>query len=196
MSFEEFILVIENSFQDRFKKDSDNNMVSIIEELASDVVKNKKAFRITRIRSQDSGKFRTILLVGIDEKKNLKESMEWAGLTRDLLLNPELSDLYLFIYFPEELLQSINECLRIEATEEICRKYVIRPNETGEDFIKRTFLMPLIVSDGKTLGADPLLNAFNEVEKNFPWFTDLEKENWKKAFLSGSTGADLIDQIF
>jgi len=196
MSFEEFILLIENSFQDRFLKDSDFSMAETIDSLASDAIKYKKTYRIKRIKNQDSGNFKTILVVRINEGKLLKESIEWAGLTRDLLLNPELSDLYLLIYFPEELTLSLNECLRIEATEEICRKYVLRPGESGDDFIKRTFLMPLIESDSKALGADPLLNAFNEVEKKYPWFDDLEKENWKKAFLSGSTGADLIDQIF
>ena len=56
--------------------------------------------------------------------------------------------------------------------------------------------MPIISTTESHLGRDPLTKAFQSVEPNYAWFTDEEKEKWKKGFLSGLTGSDLIDEIF
>ena len=80
-------------------------------------------------------------------------------------------------------------------SEDICRKFVLRPNETIESFIERTFLKQVEAPQPLDLGQDPLISAFSGLEEQFDWFSEAEKARWKEAFGSGASGSDLFDAL-
>jgi hypothetical protein len=107
-------------------------------------------------------------------------------------LGPESTDLYLFLAFNSII--STEECLRIESTEQFCRKYVLLPNEEIFDLLDRTFLQEFISSEDTAKSTDPLERAFSNTLDQFSWLTPEVQKRWKKAF-SELSGSDLFDEL-
>ncbi|MGC3835668.1 hypothetical protein ACPSKX_16235 [Moritella viscosa] len=91
---------------------------------------------------------------------------------------------------------SLEEATKIESSEQFCRKYVTRPNEALSALLARTFLCPLVGADLHTNISDPLIDAFKKTGVEHTWFNESEQSLWRKAFLSGESGSDLVDMLF
>jgi hypothetical protein len=196
MTFEQFSAYIYNVIENRFSIDSKNDIQAEMLALLPENIEYEQVFRFCRQDSTDIlGRYmKTVLIVGI-ELDNLRNALQWAALCKEALLDPETSDIYLFITWIGDNNPSIEECLRIEANEDFCRKLVLRPNETIELFVERTFLKKIDVSEPLDLGQDPLISAFSGFEEYFSWFDQAEKNRWKDAFNSVASGSDLFDVL-
>lgn len=132
-------------------------------------------------RTANSGGNKTLLLAHFSSLDQIGLGAKWAADVRDALPEPEASDLYLFL--------SVNglsdgECSRLEADEQFCRKYVLRPSETDLSLVLRTFLGPLEVGDDEVSVADPVVTAMRSTAKEHEWLDSSMQEYWKELFLS------------
>lgn len=195
MTFQEFNHYLNELIQVRFKILNEDSLVSKMLSIASENLNDKSVIRFCREASSNEAiyHFKTLLVVGI-ESGNLKDALEWAALSKDLLLDPETSDIYLFVYWNGNK-PSIEECLRIESSEDFCRKFVLHPNETKESFVERTFITKVDTPIPLDLGQDPLLSAFSVLEQEFVWFNAEEKVKWRDAFSSGSSSFELFNAL-
>lgn len=195
MTFDQFVFYLNNQIEARFSLKSQGTIEDEMIELASENLKNKKLLRFFRTKETPQQHLKTLLAVCIDSQIHLKEALQWAALCKELLLDPETADIYLVIMWSEEIQPSIEDCLRIEASEDFCRKYVLRPNETKESFIERTFITKIDAPTPLDLGQDPLLSTFSTLEQEFTWFNDEEKVKWRNAFSSGTSSFDLFNTL-
>lgn len=92
----------------------------------------------------EHGGFRTVLVAHADSLHASAAALHWAADVRDALPEPATADIYLFL---EIASASLEDCLRLEADDQYCRKYVRRPEESGEEFLKRTFLAAPVPPD-------------------------------------------------
>jgi hypothetical protein len=196
MTFEQFITHINSIVENRFSIENQSDIKTEMLELFSENTGDKQVLRFCRHSSQDVGSqyCKTLLAVGITSD-DLRNVLQWAALCKELLLDPETADVYLFIMWRGDNIPSVEECLRIEANEDFCRKFVLRPNETKESFIERTFLKKVDAPEPLDLGQDPLISAFSGLEEQFTWFGEAEKIKWKEAFKSGALGSDLFNTL-
>lgn len=88
----------------------------------------------------------------------------------------------------------MEECIRIEATEQLCRKYVLLPNETINSFFERTFLSKIVEEKTQIRGKDPLDYALSSIRKDFAWLSDEMEIEWKKCFLE-CPGNEIAEKI-
>jgi hypothetical protein len=193
-NIEKLILEIENITVNRFDIQKNSEVIDDILLSSDDTFIEKTSVRVRR-SSNNSGGWRTILLASISDKEEILNVIKWAAACRDLLTEPEASDLYLFIEGARCNL-SLEEATKIESSEQFCRKYVTRPDELLPEFLKRTFLQPLIGDDSDTRISDPLLDALKKTGEEHSWFIEKEQMLWRNAFLSGKTGSDLVDELF
>jgi hypothetical protein len=191
MTFEQFTTLIDEKIKNRFVIIGQDSLYDEMMDLSSENLTNKKVIRFAR---QQISSFKTLLIVGISHAK-LLDALEWAAISKDLLLDPETADIYLFILWTDEAKPSLDECLRIEASEDFCRKFVLRPDENAQSFIERTFISGLDPPNPVDLGQDPLIAAFAGLEEQFPWFDDAEKAKWRDAFNSGISSYDLFYKL-
>jgi hypothetical protein len=188
--------VIEMS-SDRFEIKENGDFVNQLIGHAADDVFHKQILRIRRIGIQVDC-WKTLALIEIetdvekDFKAELKRAISWIASIKESLLGNESSDLYLFLAFNNQICKE--ECLRIEATEQLCRKYVLLPGEDISEFVNRTFLQKYVESTDKLVGNDPLERAFSKTVALHNWLMPEIQEKWKKAFLS-LYGSELIDVI-
>lgn len=196
MTFEQFTAHINNVIENRFSIENQNDIKTEMLALLPENIGHKQVLRVCRQDSSDtlSRYMKTLLIVGITSD-NLRAALQWAALCKEMLLDPETSDVYLFIMWLGDNNPSIEECLRIEANEDFCRKFVLRPSETVESLIERTFLKKVDAPQPLDLGQDPLISAFSGLEEDFGWFDQAEKNRWKEAFNSGASGSDLFDAL-
>ncbi|MDB5284866.1 MAG: hypothetical protein JWO06_3941 [Bacteroidota bacterium] len=150
--------------------------------------------RILRVkRAQNLGSsFRTILLCEIDNASHYDTVLNWAYDVRDVLVNDESSDLYLFFIISEDQL-NIEVCVNIEANEDCCRKYVFHPDESVEDFLNRTFLHQHTNDNKLESISDPLLTALTKTGESFSFLDSTLQNKWREALLSVWGGADIAD---
>jgi len=197
MKLEEFIPIIELNFEMRFIIEDKLVSSQLFENLAPEEL-SRKAVRIQRLPGSDANNafWKTLLIVSLSDKNQLKAALEWAALVKESLLDPETADLYLFICYDMDDYPSKEECLRIESTEQLCRKYVLQPGELAKGFCDRSFLTKPDITSQKVLGKDPILSAFSSVADKHLWFTEDEQQKWKSVFLSGLSGIELIDKLF
>ena len=195
MTFDQFILYINHQIEARFSIKSQGTIENEMIEVASENLQNKKLLRFFRPQETSEPRLKTLLVVGINSHDYLKDVLQWAALCKELLLDPETADIYLAIMWTEETQPSIEECLRIEASEDFCRKFVLRPNETKELFVERTFIAKVDAPTPLDLGQDPLISAFSVLEQEFAWFNDEEKVKWREAFSSGTSSFDLFNTL-
>lgn len=182
---------------DRFEFDNNDYLENELLSLADGDMRYNEILRIKRLGIKvDSWK--TILLVEIeaddenDIKVELKRTISWLASVKESLLGVENTDLYLFLAFNSEV--NIEECLRIESTEQFCRKYVLLPGEEITEFVNRTFLQKLINGADTIDGEDPLERAFSKTVAKYSWLTPELQKTWKKAF-SDLSGSDLADNL-
>ncbi len=185
--------VIEDRFELKKNGEFENELLS----LADEDVKHKQILRIKRI-GVEIDKWKTLILIEIeaieeeDIKIELRKAISWLATVKESLLGPENTDLYLFLAFSGEV--NIEECLRIESTEQFCRKYVLLPGEDVSEFVNRTFLQKL-VDDSDTIDCeDPLEKAFSKTVVKHRWLTPEMQKTWKKAF-SNLSGSELVDAL-
>lgn len=197
MKIEELISSITESLTDRFQIEKATDFSSMLLELAENKHLQKSIMRIQRIPKNNElqlATWKTLLIVELRNMEELKDALEWTALVKDTLLDPDTADLYLFISSEKDEI-SLEQSLRIESTEQFCRKYVQRPDETFERLIERTFLQKIEDSSKKTIDIDPLYNALSLTSSSFKWFTKEEQKKWKNVFLSAYIGSDLVEKL-
>ena len=197
MKIEEFYRAIIESIKDQFHIENSNDYSKELLDLVGDELPQKKLIRIQRVTDVSKkliSTWKTILIVELESKEKLKCALQWVALVKESLLDPETADLYLFIFFEKDEI-SLEHSLWIELTEQFCRKYVQRPDETAEQLIDRSFLRKIEGSSKKTIDIDPLYNALSLTSSSFEWFTKEEQKKWKNVFLSAYIGSDLVEKL-
>lgn len=192
-SLEDLALEIEEISKGRFELQRDSETIDEILLSLNEGLMSRAALRLRR-NSNKTGGWRTILFVSLSDKSGLVNVIKWAAECRDILSEPEASDLYLFIDAIDCGL-SLEESTKIESSEQFCRKYVTRPDEKFSDLLKRSFLCPLSGGGLHTNITDPLIDAFKSTGLENRWFNEAEQLQWRDAFLSGESGSDLADTL-
>lgn len=195
MTFHQFVSYIHQQIDASFSIKEQVAIENEMIELASENLQNKEIIRFSRLLETSEPCLKTLLVVGLNSENNLKDVFQWVALCKELLLDPETADIYLAIMWTKETQPSIEECLRIEASEDFCRKFVLRPDETKESFVERTFITKVDAPIPLDLGQDPLISAFSVLEQEFSWFNDEEKVKWREAFSSGMSSFDLFNTL-
>lgn len=197
MKFDGIKTKIYGMIKDYYIVDSNSAFEEELLSLADEGLKHKEILRIKRVGIKvDSWK--TLVFVEIDPncendiKVKLKKAISWLVSIKESLLGTESTDLYLFLAFNCEV--SIEECLRIESTEQFCRKYVLLPDEEIPEFVNRTFLQKLINNSNTFEGEDPLERALSKTANQYSWLTPEIQKTWKKAF-SEFSGSELFDVL-
>ena len=173
--------------QNRFEVSVDEFLARLAEPSLADVF----ALKLRRADMPNSSG-RTILLAVIDKLEEWKTVSRWTAQVRDVLPEPETSDLYL-ILLAEGF--SSHNCSRIEADEQFCRKYVTTSVEEIPSLLDRTFLAPLSVSGTGDGIVDPVTAAFQSTQAKHAWLTNALQEHWLRTFLSEKAGKDLVPEI-
>lgn len=182
---------------DRFEIKENDDFINHQIILTDDSAVKKQILRIRRIGILEDC-WKTVLLIDIDTniekdfKDKLKKELNWIASIKESLIGNESSDLYLFLAVGDQV--SKEECLRIESTEQFCRKYVLLPEEDISEFINRTFLQKYMESSNKLPGSDPLERAFTKTAALHNWLVPEKQKKWKKALLN-LYGSELIDAI-
>ena len=194
MEIQEIITAVNNMSKGKFSLEYENDICQQIRALSSPILVKKSVLRLTRIYGIGASP-RTIIVAIIGSTNELESLLEWCASTKDELLDPESADLYM-LGFHENKTLSLEECINIEASEQFCRKYIKRPEESLEELLERTFLGPIDDIKSNEELVDPLQQALANTAKDYPWLNTEEREKWRNAFLSGNSGADLIDILF
>jgi len=177
---------------DSFYVIQQDELTEVLLSYAPDELIHKKVIRIQRNNKNTKFKtdnWKTLLIVELEDQSNLKLALDWVVLVKESLLDPQTADIYLFLTFSSAV--SIEECLRIESTEQFCRKYVLLPEEDVSEFVNRTFLQRLVNSTDTIEGKDPLESAFSKTSEKHNWLTSEMQKRWKSAF-SDLSGSELI----
>lgn len=158
---------------------------------------NKDDYAIIRLKRHNNRSefWKTILIAFVAEPDFFQSAFNWIASIKDELLDPETADLY-FIGAVTASEVSIEFCTNIETKEQFCRKYILRPGETMQALMDRTFLATLDGSKLSTEIADPLFTAINQTGLRINTFTAGQQTHWRNVLLNGKTGADLIDDLF
>jgi hypothetical protein len=189
MKFEEFTKEISENIADRFKVISSDKYSF----LAPTSLNCKTIFEVQLLKSEAKG-LKTVLLASINSFDDLIYPLKWAAAVKDILLDPQSADLYLIIHQNGNI--PLETCLRIESSEEFCRKFILRPEETTEGLINRTFLSKLIDDSSEEISNSPTLNAFNSMRKENDWMEESEQKRWQELLLSDMESYDIIQSIF
>jgi len=193
MKLERIKSAICEMIKDRFKLEDNGAFKNKLISLADEDLKHKEILRIRRNGIQgDYWKTLALIEIETDTKSELKKAISWIASIKESLLGSEDSDLYLFLAFND--LVSKEECLRIESTENFCRKYVLLPEEEISEFVNRTFLQKIEANSDTIDGNDPLEKAFSSTAVIHNWLTPEMQKKWKKAFLN-LYGSELIDVL-
>lgn len=197
MKFDRIKSKVREMINDRFDFENNADFENELLSLADEKLKYKEILRIKR-RSIKVDSWKTLVFVEIeasnenDLKVELKNAISWIATVKESLLGAESTDLYLFLAFSGEV--CIEECLRIESTEQFCRKHVLLPGEEISEFVNRTFLQKLLNSIDTTNVEDPLERALSETAAQYSWLTPEIQKTWKKAF-SDLSGNELVDAL-
>ncbi|MCH4814042.1 ABC-three component system middle component 1 [Vreelandella neptunia] len=145
-----------------------------------------KIIRLKRSRIDKAG-WRTVLLIELPLSA-VQTAHQWAADVREVLPEPETSDLYMFLLISDV---TNDEAARIETDDRFCRKIVGRKSESIMDFLDRTFLAGLDPPGDVEKLSDPLVSALNSLSTAHPW-TDPHIPLWKAELLSNTNGADFV----
>ncbi len=187
MKTQEIEAQVRTRAQNRFAVSVDEFLASLAEPSLADV----SALKLRREEVPDS-RGRTVLIAVIDKAEDWRTVSRWTAQVRDMVPEPETSDLYL-ILLAEGF--SSHNCSRIEADEQFCRKYVTSSLDEISSLLDRTFLAPLSVSSIGGGIVDPVTAAFQSTQSKHAWLTTTVQERWLKTFLSEKTGKDLVPDI-
>lgn len=197
MSFDILESKITDMINDRYMVNENQEEIEEMLNLTEEKFKNKSVLQIKRL-NRDINRWKTIVIAEIDSQdqleinNKLKEVINWVALIKEYLSATESTDLYLFLSFNNKVDEE--ECLRIESTEQICRKYVLLPKEDVISFLNRTFLQELTNNISIKQSEDPIEIAFSNTAKEYTWLTSYIQKLWKKALLDYS-GSELLDMI-
>ncbi|WP_404972677.1 ABC-three component system middle component 1 [Vibrio campbellii] len=137
--------------------------------------------------------FKTVLVASVGSIEESGDVFHWAANVRDMTPEPNSSDIYLFLNIKSA---SIEDCNRIEADELYCRKYVIRPEESSQDFLSRTFLaLPISSNDIEEL-SDPISVSLSKTAEKHLWLSHEKQKSWREILLSHDSAQDIIDELF
>lgn len=197
MIFEGIKSRISNMIDNRYIFDDNVKFTEELLSLSAGNLKHKEIFRIKRLSTDvDSWKTLVFIEIAVDSeceiKTELKSALSWIASVKENLFGSESTDLYLFLAFNSDI--SSQECLRIESTEQFCRKYVLLPNEEISSFVNRTFLQKFISSEESQDSTDPLERAFANTFVKFNWLTPEVQKRWKKTF-SELSGSELFEKL-
>lgn len=160
-------------------------------ELALETLTDVRALKLRRPASV-SKTARTILVGYVSGANQIRELSRWSAEVRDNLLEPETSDLYLFLV-ADGVAQ--HECSRIESDEQFCRKYVASSLDAFSALLDRTFLSALGNSQQTPALADPVTVAFELTQKTYPWLDKAVQDKWLDALATDRPGKDLVAEI-
>jgi hypothetical protein len=172
---------------DRFEVHDDHALVSLAPENITDV----RALKLRRLASKRSTS-RTILVAFTRGEAAIKDLARWTAEVRDALLEPETSDLYLFLVADG---LEYHACARIESDEQFCRKYVAASIAEFPQMLERTFLSSLTTGLQSSKISDPIAAAFQATHDVFPWFETSIQEQWLKSFTTNKPGKDMVPEI-
>jgi len=193
MRLEELSIYIDKVIENRFVKETTNNIYEHLLALDEKSL-NKSVLRLKRYNKTELNTYRTVLLVQIMEADELKNALQWVASVKNSLTDPETSDLY-FMLISENNIFTIDDSMRIEATEQFCKKYVQRGDENPESLIRRTCLAGFSVNNDDSIQSDPVNNAFSKTSQKYTWFEESVQQIWKEAFYSEDNGNELLDRI-
>lgn len=197
MKFDEMKSEIYGMVKDRYEFKDSNEFEENLLNLFDEDFNQKNILQIKRL-GIEVDTWKTILLIEIEaddeynRKVEFKKAINWLALVKESLLGTENIDLYLFLAFSDDV--SIEECLRIESTEQFCRKYVLMPVEEISEFLNRTFLQKLINNTEPSGCEDPLERAFSETAAQYSWLTPEIQKKWRKYFAELSS-SELVDAL-
>ncbi|HTJ51804.1 MAG TPA: ABC-three component system middle component 1 [Cyclobacteriaceae bacterium] len=188
------IEIITEAVKERFIPDQQSAEINSLKALAPVSLSKIEVLRLQRISTGTQG-WRTLIIAFLNSSKDIDDALQWSASCKDELLDPEASDLYLIIII-NEISLTVEECISIEANEKFCRKFILRPDESLNQLMERTFLTPVIEASIDEQILDPFTVALRDTGLLEEWFNNKEQQNWRKIFLSGKIGAELIDQLF
>lgn len=145
--------------------------------------------RLKRAHIERAG-WRTVLLIELPSH-SAKATHQWAASVRDVLPEPETSDLFMFIILKEG---THDEAIRIETDDRFCRKVVARQQETPIEFLDRTFLAALDPPGNAETLSEPLVAALQALSSAQSW-TKSHINFWKTELLSNTNGADIARSL-
>jgi len=154
-----------------------------------EVERPSQVLRLKRSSSQAAG-WRTILLVEAP-LASVQVAYHWAADVRDVLPEPETSDLYMFLLIGDI---ANDDAARIETDDRFCRKVVARESEEAANLLDRTFLATLNPAGDVEKLSDPLESALNSLSAAHPW-TSPYLLAWKAELLSNTSGTE-VAQVF
>ncbi|MBP0945003.1 ABC-three component system middle component 1 [Pseudomonas alliivorans] len=138
----------------------------------------------------DKAGWRTVLLIELPSFA-VQSAHHWAANVRDVLPEPETSDLYMFLVIGQV---SNDEATRIETDDRFCRKVVVRQLETESEFLDRTFLASLEPPGNAESLSDPLVSALKTLTSTHIW-TETLVPAWRSELLSNANGADVVKAL-
>lgn len=152
---------------------------------------------LLRIRrtSYEKASFKTLFFAVVDSEADFRKVFSCVASIKEEVLDPESSDLY-FVGAVKDRSISNASCTQIESTEQFCRKYILRPDETLEELLDRTFLSDLTGTAFEQDIVDPLLMALQHTGERVPAFENEMQNRWYSQLRSGLVGADLIEVLF
>ncbi len=185
---------ITNKVQSKYSVRSDSDEITQWLAYDQEELPDRAVLRLKRLTNK-SDNWKTIAISLVEEPTEFQKAFSWVATIKDDLLDPESADLY-FIGAVTAVEVSPEFCTNIESKEQFCRKYILRPGETVNDLIERTFLSTLTNDVIQADIVDPLYTAIQQTGERIAAFSQLQQSHWRQAFLSGSSGAELIDELF
>lgn len=197
MKFDEIQLIISDMISERYEINNNISFENELISIADEDIKHKNILRLKRL-GRNVSSWKTIVIVEIEAneetgiKIELKKAINWLASVKESLLGTESADLYMFLAFNSYV--SEEECLRIESTEQFCRKYVLLPDEEITEFLNRTFIQKLASHENIVHSEDPIEKAFSITSDQHSWLTLEIQKRWRKAF-SDLSGNELSDEL-
>ncbi|WP_346909440.1 ABC-three component system middle component 1 [Faecalicatena orotica] len=196
MGFENIVPIIQEYAVGKYKINVDNKKVEELKDFFDATDGSVEVLRIKRWNSVDIRE-KTLVCVDLSVftdgiKNRLKNILKTTALLKESLFDTENVDLYLFLALPKSI--SEEECIRIESTEQLCRKYVLMPHEELNTFLDRTFLSKIMLQQESIDIQDPVQRSFKRIEKKYEWLSDGVQNNWKEYFRNYS-GSELVEKI-
>ncbi len=174
----------------RFIYEDDKRIIDDLLFSTPDGMARNRVLRLRRYERVESWK--TILIVSLETKEQLRMAFRWAANVKDDIGITEATDLYLIGIFENDFV-SDDEILGYETNELFCRKFFKRKDETAESLFERTFLAKLYGDTDTKKIDDPLSLALS---KTFDNYKNFDPDAWRIALLSGKTGTELIEDLF
>lgn len=191
---DDVIGAIDERLGERFERDEGHQFASDILALCPHALGQPRVLRLRRT-CRDSAGWRTLLFAILTGDDSYRDALRWASDVRQMLPDPDSSDLYLFLFLSEPVVNRF-DAETIEANEHFCRKMVARNDESVDDFLDRTFLAraaflaPITASLG-----DPLSAALFDVVQQ-QRLHEHTAQCWRSVLASGATGGkDLADRL-